>query len=60
MGLLPLDNQYKTAKWEYQLGGLTPFNSSLANKKGVCIIIESKKGVKFGAYFSVSVPFNNG
>jgi hypothetical protein len=59
MGTLPVQ-YYSSAKHEYSLHGAIPFTSSIANKKGVMILIESKKGVKFGAFFSVTVPFPNG
>ena len=59
MGTLPLQN-YTSAKYEYALHGAIPFTSSIANKKGVMILIETKKGIKFGVFFSVTVPFPNG
>ncbi len=32
----------------------------MRNKKGVVIVIESEKGIKFGAFFSVQIAFTNG
>jgi hypothetical protein len=58
MEILPL-KYYKSAKYEYALHGAVPFTSSIANKRGVMILIETKKGVKFGAFFSAAVPFRN-
>jgi hypothetical protein len=58
MEALPLEN-YSSAENKYSLGGFVPFGKSLANKKGVMIVIESNKGIKFGAFFSASIPFTN-
>jgi hypothetical protein len=60
MAKLPIKNNYKSAKNEYSLNGPGRFGSSMINKQGVMIVIESKKGNKFGAFFSAKIPFNNG
>lgn len=31
----------------------------MRNKKGVMIVIESQKGIKFGAFFSANVAFTH-
>jgi hypothetical protein len=61
MSKLPIkNNNYNSAKKEYSLNGTGRFGSSMINKKGVMIVIESKKGMRFGAFFSAKIPFNNG
>ena len=59
MGTLPVEN-YSSAIYEYALHGVISFSSSIASKRGVMILIETKKGIKFGAFFSATVPFTNG
>jgi hypothetical protein len=56
--LLPLD--YNFATWEYQLRGKVTFNDSMRDKKGSMIIVESKKGNKFGGFFASTIKFTNG
>ncbi len=56
--VLPLD--YNFAKWEYQLGGSVTFNDSMRDKKGSMIIVETKKGIKFGGFFASTIKFTNG
>ena len=59
MEKLPLE-KYELAKWEYQLGGAVSFAGCMTNKKGVMIVIQSKKGIKFGGFFSANLDFTHG
>ena len=50
--------RYSSAKLEYSYGGSVLFSAGIANKKGVVIVIETQKGVKFGCFFTASIPFH--
>jgi len=52
--------RYRTAKYEYRLGGLVPFTNSFADKWGSIVIIETKNGTKFGAFTKKRMSFPNG
>jgi len=52
--------RYSSAKLEYSYGGSVLFSAGVANKKGVVILIETQKGVKFGCFFTASIPFHFG
>jgi hypothetical protein len=50
--------RYSSAKLEYSYGGSVLFSTAVENKKGVVIVIETKKGVRFGCFFTASIPFH--
>ncbi len=52
-------NTYKSAKNEFSISATDLFGASLSNMNGALIIIESKKGMKFGAYFTAKVDYIN-
>ncbi len=52
-------NNYTSAKKEFSINATDLFGASLSNKNGALIIIESEKGIKFGAYFTAKIDFIN-
>ncbi len=42
------------------LWGRKPFGKSMTDKNSVVIVIQSEKGIIFGAFFSARLPFTNG
>jgi hypothetical protein len=52
-------NKYSSAKKEFSINATDLFGASLSNKNGALILIESKKGIKFGAYFTAKIDFIN-
>ena len=53
-------NNYNSAKKEFSINSVDLFGASLSNKKGAIIIIESQKGIKFGAFFTAKIDFITG
>ncbi len=50
--------RYSSAKLENSYGGSVFFSAGVKNKKGVVIVIETKIGVRFGCFFTASIPFH--
>jgi hypothetical protein len=50
-------NNYTSAKKEFSINATDSFGASLSNKNGAIIIIESQKGIKFGAFFTANIDF---
>jgi hypothetical protein len=50
-------NNYTSAKKEFSINATDLFGTSLSDKNGAIIIIESQKGIKFGAFFTANIDF---